>query len=82
MVAMSNCDRVVGVDAERMLITVEGGCVVSKVLEALEPHGAATSTLFWRHFPRVSPRCATPHVRCVIILGSVVLTLGRLVLIV
>ena len=35
---MSNCDRVVAVDTEKRLITVEGGCVVSKVLEALEPH--------------------------------------------
>lgn len=39
MVAMSNLDRIINVDSERQEITVEGGVVVSTVLEALEPYG-------------------------------------------
>ncbi|KAL3788572.1 hypothetical protein ACHAW5_004888 [Stephanodiscus triporus] len=45
MVCLSNLDRVLGVDARNMTVTVEAGTRVSSVLDALRPHGLTLPNL-------------------------------------
>ena len=46
MVCLSNLDKIIDINKEKMTVTVEAGARVSQVLDALRPHGLMLPNLF------------------------------------